>query len=1476
MHLGDSSRSNPADHSTSHAHTCSIIRSKFHPSKASVPFVLSQQPYFCTEFSCTYEAVDHGPAEFMTSRCDANDLAQQSKSPVESIDEEVLERMRERRNAAAVIPDTQGPALLQEQERWMQDLHTFWIASQATTRLPEGGFVLATWFLDFQDHPACLEPRIIVLHLHEFRFWMSQLKRLWADRYSPFEASDFELVSPTPPPPTGFPMVSAHIIMHQSCHLRPEQRAVHFTIQIDQYLDQAAFVLPHRATRDMVLHYAELEDMCLHPDSPHECQVSQGTNQLLPAVAGLEVEFLEVSHGAGFHIRVHTGAQPDDATGFLQISLAQRHLLPRLNNPPFFASDHGTPAVQRHVPLENLNVENEWHTAEASSCGPFPLNDLNLRSDAPQQSHAQQEGSYSLSAGATPALQIQLVNLLTSASPAHPSSPLSVDDVKITTVDLSAVFRLHQQLIDMPLTTWPVWPSDFEMPEACSDVLNMPLWNGERPDSYSLFTDGSYKKQEFVGGSVILVTHHKSCQCLGGVLPLHKPGSNAHAGEAMAMIHALLWAWQLQHWHEIHFGSHIPAIHFGFDALNIGMLAEGRWQGKPFRETTRLLRSLALAVQHYHGADYVSWEHIAAHTGHLWNELADAVASYAESHRDPEHFDHLQALTHHHHIQHFEWLWILRDVCLHKPHLPPLFGQKLIHIHQPPTISDVTFANAQTPTDSTTSVSCSIRLGSANVLALKDQQPGGLPIAGARQLSIMQQFAAAQYHIVGVQETRHRRLLSQSNSHYWVVGHQATDAGHGGVQLWLSKNLPLAHGTRAFMPKDVSLVYGDPEMLIATVKHPLLKATFVVAHAPHSSYEESECAAFWHRISSKLKARRHQFPVFLLADTNGHVGSVTSSAIGDHAASQENKAGKVFHNWMLEAGVFAPSTFSQFHTGVSETCTSPNGASTTRNDYICLEHNFRAVNLSSQVDQTIDLTLSRADHWAVSLQFDFSATQIHRQVTANQVDVQQVTNSLSTHPGRVSFSQHLSHSHWGNSVHCDAIQLSDQTQAFLRTLPKRKSHKRFKRHLQETTWNLISFKKSLFQRLQVLQRALRRQKILLFLRGWHLGQFQAEDQQEVRCLHHNIAWIQWWLAFYSDRAKLAIRNDDRVHFANLAHQAHSAFTREGLQGLWLQLRAVLPKYVKRRLTPKFDIDDELQTQFEQLEAGATVNISTLRHSHLHRKRAEWHQRPAEQVLDLAELPTRYEIEVFSRKQKPHRASGPDLIPPEVAVHGAGVLSSHLRTLAMKCILSETEPLMYKGGRIASLYKGKGAAHEAPSYRGILIAPVYGKILHAWSRHRVLPTLEARMIGGQMGGRSGQQTSTAAHSIRLHIQLAKSVSVSTAIVFIDIKAAFHSMVREFIFNGRTAPDTDFLRSSLSPDDFDIDAIQSELQRRAQESPEDMPPGLRFWLAELHQETWFWSPPVHGEYGQTHVTHTLNKEQDQARQWQTQALTCLLQL
>lgn len=111
-------------------------------------------------------------------------------------------------------------------------------------------------------------------------------------------------------------------------------------------------------------------------------------------------------------------------------------------------------------------------------------------------------------------------------------------------------------------------------------------------------------------------------------------------------------------------------------------------------------------------------------------------------------------------------------------------------------------------------------------LSMKDSERTNVPMVGARQLSLMKQFAHAKFHVVGVQETRHKRQVSQSNPHYWVLGHTATDTGQGGIQIWWTKEHKIAAHARPFAQKDLSLVYADAQTVIANVRRPAFKATF--------------------------------------------------------------------------------------------------------------------------------------------------------------------------------------------------------------------------------------------------------------------------------------------------------------------------------------------------------------------------------------------------------------------------------------------------------------------------------------------------------------------------------------------------------------------------------------------------------------------------------------------------------------------------
>ena len=74
------------------------------------------------------------------------------------------------------------------------------------------------------------------------------------------------------------------------------------------------------------------------------------------------------------------------------------------------------------------------------------------------------------------------------------------------------------------------------------------------------------------------------------------------------------------------------------------------------------------------------------------------------------------------------------------------------------------------------------------------------------------------------------------------------------------------------------------------------------------------------------------------------------------------------------------------------------------------------------------------------------------------------------------------------------------------------------------------------------------------------------------------------------------------------------------------------------------------------------------------------------------------------------------------------------------------------------------------------------------------------VPAQMGGFHGQQASFATHLLRTFCGLATRAQMSFGVLFFDVKAAFHNMIREHAFGGSTLPPR--LCEVLSQADFDV--------------------------------------------------------------------------
>ena len=108
-------------------------------------------------------------------------------------------------------------------------------------------------------------------------------------------------------------------------------------------------------------------------------------------------------------------------------------------------------------------------------------------------------------------------------------------------------------------------------------------------------------------------------------------------------------------------------------------------------------------------------------------------------------------------------------------------------------------------------------------------------------------------------------------------------------------------------------------------------------------------------------------------------------------------------------------------------------------------------------------------------------------------------------------------------------------------------------------------------------------------------------------------------------------------------------------------------------------------------------------------------------------------------------------------------------------------------------------------------------------------------------------------MRLHGIVAQQKHLSSAVIFLDLKAAFHHMLRELIFATQNQLVVSVLTSFLDEKEFDLPQIASDLDRLCASEIKDIPDGLRRLLHDMHQQTWFVLTPKQDE-DPTMCTHT----------------------
>eukprot|EP00435_Cladocopium_sp_Y103_P065630 s84_g27.t1 len=751
-----------------------------------------------------------------------------------------------------------------------------------------------------------------------------------------------------------------------------------------------------------------------------------------------------------------------------------------------------------------------------------------------------------------------------------------------------------------------------------------------------------------------------------------------------------------------------------------------------------------------------------------------------------------------------------------------------------PSVHAVGPASVSDTLDTHRDVLCTVTCATANVLTLSTGATYSSGYISARQEALMQAFHNQGVHFVGIQESRSKLSGHRDAEFYHILAAPATRQGHCGVQLWVSKSIAVGTDTLRVKSVHLRILSHDSRHLIVRFAPPGLRLILMVGHAPCDG-GHSAAADWWQKFGNAIPRSYATWPRLCLVDANSRIGSLTSCAVGDHQADDENDAGTLFHQWLIDQNLFAPQTMSEHHEGPSTTFVHSKG-NEGRIDFVLVDQCLRHPDIRSRVSD-IDLSLQKADHLPVLLHVPVVVHLMQEKLL--RAPPVSATPNVDP-PGPIS---------WCTDVHTHAATLHSW---LCRSQPHRHRAPR-KKHLTADTWMLIQHKAYHWRRMRQIKCTVRTSLLRAMFERWRSADDLAQSNLSapgtpvrmwLKLADHAFALHLQQYSWFSQRVLYAVREDDRVFFTQFAER-HSD---ESFPNLWKTLKCLLPKATSKRRNNLRCIGpaaSDITNHFNDLEAGERVEYPDLL--------LQCHQRQQEALADaplvvpLTHLPTRLDFERICSRAKSNKAPGIDGVTADTLQSCFRGRSDIGFLLVLKSFILGAEPLQWKGGLMHIIPKKSGIL-RADMMRGIMLLTGLGKIYHATLRKMLLPWATRTKIPAQLGGFVGQQTSFATHMLRSFCCLATRSGLSFGVVFVDVKAAFHSMLREHTFGSSTALPAR-LQSVLREAGLDVDLLLAEASSHAQYFASSPNLCLQRALQDAHHDTWY---TIAGQKGfcQTH--------------------------
>ena len=235
-------------------------------------------------------------------------------------------------------------------------------------------------------------------------------------------------------------------------------------------------------------------------------------------------------------------------------------------------------------------------------------------------------------------------------------------------------------------------------------------------------------------------------------------------------------------------------------------------------------------------------DHVYAHSGHPWNELADSLAKRQTRRDDGSPQPEWTAAFHTDRQRLWEWIHQLppHEACAYPKLDDHQMEAPLPEVHAEPHHFVPSY------TEATKGVKVKLKTCSFNARSFKAPKHSGRDQKRkiTRVAALLEQFKDMDIHLVGIQESRLPQGTEPANQfHVISSGHEQHNLG---CSLLVRKELPYHQkdGTKLeiLVQKHIRILVQTPRLLIVRLCAPGLTKTVAVAHAPHSYASDEACA----------------------------------------------------------------------------------------------------------------------------------------------------------------------------------------------------------------------------------------------------------------------------------------------------------------------------------------------------------------------------------------------------------------------------------------------------------------------------------------------------------------------------------------------------------------------------------------------------------------------------------------------------------